>query len=141
MALPDDNRLTSVDGVALLRHSTRRAIYNLVEGGSLFEPGFEFVFNIAVDPDCRNRELRFWLPEVKTPAAVAGLPLAQVLARLLPPTVAHYATGHVTQLLLCDYQHLRNLKLNGVLPLTDTTPRTALEKFLTQRLVIKPITK
>ena len=133
------NLLTSVDGVALLRRSNRRAIYKLVDGGTLFDRGLEWVFNIAVDATSPKRELRFWTREILAPETVAGLSLEQVLGNILPTTIKNFHSGHAVQILMCDYQHLRNLKSARVLPSDESTPRPALVKFLTQRLVQPPL--
>lgn len=133
--------MVDVKGAAFLRGEHVRVIEQLVAGGTLLgkcdphERGFEWVWNFAVNPQGKERCLRLLAQEVTDPLATNGLKLPAVIARLLPPTRSNFPVGEVCKIFLLTYDHLRELKNSRQLPAEDFTPRTALEKFLTARLL------
>ena len=133
--------MVDVKGAAFLRGEHVRVIESLVAGGTLLgqcdpnERGFEWVWNFAVNPNGKERCLRLWSPEVIEPATTTNLKLPQVIGRILPATRSNFPVGEVCKLFLLTYDHLRALKIYGQLPGNDYTPRRALEKFLTERIL------
>ena len=133
--------MVDVKGAAFLRGDHVRVIESLVAGGTLLgqcdpnERGFEWVWNFAVNPKGKERCLRLWSQEVTEPLATANLKLPQVISRILPVTRSNFPVGEVCKLFLLTYDHLRALKFYGHLPEADLTPRTALERFLTERIL------
>ena len=133
--------LVDVKAAAFLRRVHVRVIQSLVAGGTLLgqcdpnERGFEWVWNFAVNPNGKERCLRLWSQEVTEPLATANLKLPQVIGRILPGTRGNFPVGEVCKLFLLTYDHLRELKNARQLPPADLTPRTALERFLTERLL------
>ena len=135
--------MVDVKGAAYLRGEHVRVIEQLVAGGNLLgkcdphERGFEWVWNFAVNLQGKERCLRLWSLEVVEPDVTATLKLPAVIGRILPPTRTNFPVGEVCKIFLLTYDHLRALKFYGHLPENDLTPRTALEKFLTERLLTK----
>ena len=71
--------LVGLKTVRAMRGITAEAVMKIVERGEL-----KFVFNLA-SPGCRKlRALRFWLPEVVDPRAVAKLKIETVVSMILP---------------------------------------------------------
>jgi hypothetical protein len=140
--LCDRRRLIDLKGAAFLRGKSMRAMQHLAEGGTrhgrqgeLFEPGLEWVWNVGVNPASEKRNLRFWPREVIAPETCRELTLLAVIDLVLPTGLHRFAPSQVAELLLCDYQHLYNLKAAGQLPRRTFTSRAALIKFLTKRFI------
>ena len=133
--------LIDVNGAAFLHGSNVRVIRKLVDGGTLLgrrdphERGFEWVWNFAVNPYGKQSCLRLWSQEVMQPESTAGLTLPLVINRLISPARTSFPVGEVCKIFLLSYDHLRRLKKSRQLPPKNSTPRVALEKFLTQRLL------
>jgi hypothetical protein len=140
--LCERRRLIDMRGAAFLRGKSVRTMQHLVEGGArrgregeAFEPGLEWVWNVGVNPASEKRALRFWAREVIAPETCRKLTLPDVINLVLPDGQRRFAPGQVADLLLCDYQHLYNLKAAGQLPGRRYTRRASLIKFLTKRFV------
>jgi len=68
-ALCERRRLVDLKGATFLRGKSLRAMQLLAEGGDrreardeVFEPGLEWVWNVALNPAGGRRDLRFWPP-------------------------------------------------------------------------------
>jgi hypothetical protein len=141
--LCDQRGLVDVRIAAFLRGRSMRATRELAEGGTRegvrgdwAGRGLEWVWNVTVNPSSPKRDLRFWLREVLAPQACKGLKPAEVINLILPVTLRQFAPGRVMDLLLCDYQHLHNLKSASQLPSGRFTPREALVHFLARRRLV-----
>jgi hypothetical protein len=105
-------KLVKIDVVlALLGHSADK-VYALADGGSANEPGFLGVFNLAVSPKARGRDLRFWMAEVACRASgdatkFHSLTLDEVLNEILPPSRVKFRGSEIDQM----FQFRRNGRL------------------------------
>lgn len=135
--------LIKLDGVAFLRRQSVRTIRRLVEGGNrgaqfdLLERGFEWVWNVATNLEGDKRDLRFWSVEVVMPEHAQNKTLADVIRTILPPRRTNFLPGELMEIFAWQHENIFNLKRAGQLPPDHQTPRAALEKFLTDRLITK----
>ena len=107
--------LLTIDSVRMLRRKSVDAIYELVDGdkhrgGTLFEPGLKWVFNLATDPKGKIRDLRFFAPEISKPESIQDISLDQVIATILPPTVTNFHSGRVQETLVISRPTLMELR-------------------------------
>ena len=75
--------LVHAEVVATLRGVSREAIYDAVDGADGTGDSFMWVFNVCASAQ-RERELRFWSPELNAPETVRGLNLEEVIRRIVP---------------------------------------------------------
>ena len=59
-------QLVKIDVAADLLQKSIPEIVDMVDGGTLLLRGLAWVFNVARNPQSRDRELRFWRPELLT---------------------------------------------------------------------------
>lgn len=95
--------LVKIDVAAATLGWSAPKLFSLVDGGDLVEQGFVWVFNLANDADGRNRDLRFWWPEIQARAAATrnkyvGYEIGWVIDRILPVKRATFHAGEVDQL-------------------------------------------
>ena len=95
--------LVKIDVAVFHLGSDLTRINNLVDGGSTSQPGLLWVFNFSRNANGRNRNLRFWRPEVLEraggkAAACHKLELCQVIDQILPATRKCFRAGEVDQL-------------------------------------------
>lgn len=100
--------LVKIDVAAACLGKSATHLFGLAEGGFLGEPGLEWVFNLANDPEAKRRDLRFWLPELQTRTNQPSnhptiqpsiLDLEAVVAQILPLKRQNFHAGEVDQLL------------------------------------------
>ena len=95
--------LVKIDVAAVdLRRSIRR-IEQMVDGGTPDQSGLLWVFNLAINPAGRRRDLRFWRPELLALAGVNTvetnrMEIGEVIAEILPASRAHFHAGEVDQM-------------------------------------------
>ena len=128
--------LAKVDGVALLTDQPAKTVYERVEGGGAYGVGYQFVFNVAPNLKGRNRDLRFWVPEISDPKSTAKLSIDDVINVILPVTRREFPAGLVCQFLQLRANTLSCLRgeLGGkVCRNRGVYPREGLVKFLRTR--------
>ncbi|MEI8289827.1 MAG: hypothetical protein WCH99_10165 [Verrucomicrobiota bacterium] len=98
-------QLVKIDVAAAQLGWSAAKLFDLVEGGTLLEAGFEWVFNLANDPKGERRDLRFWMYEVAHRAdpgsklqAPSSYELSGVINTILPPARRYFHAGEVDQL-------------------------------------------
>ena len=92
--------LTDVNGVRLLKRFPLRQIYEMADGGDLIHGKYLWVWNVAVNRQGPQRELRFWTGEVFAPKRQQALTLEQVIDFILPRSRREFPAGEVQALLL-----------------------------------------
>jgi hypothetical protein len=103
--------------------------------------GFNWVWDISASPKEKVRkisELRFWFDEIQDAAAVAGLELADVVARIASPNREWYRATELEQMLITSGTTIAKLAAElraEVVGHTRRIPRAALADFLTRRHV------
>jgi hypothetical protein len=78
-------------------------LFDLVDGGSLLERGFAWVFNLANDAEGGRRDLRFWFPEIQARAKgndrqYSFYEIEWVIVRILPEKRVNFHAGEVDQM-------------------------------------------
>jgi|GEM_PF-1974773 len=80
-------------------------LFDLVDGGTLLEKGFAWVFNFANALDGERRDLRFWWPEIEARATggnaatkFSSYEIEWVIGRILPEKRVNFAAGEVDQM-------------------------------------------
>lgn len=125
--------LVGLKTVRAMRGITAEAVMQLVAKGEL-----KFVFDLA-SPGCRKlRALRFWLPEVVDPCAVAKMKLPGVISMLLPRGRRSITCSKICQRFLISRPMVKRMRVefggvvkNRVLHIE----RAALAKWLRQRWI------
>ncbi|MEI7534128.1 MAG: hypothetical protein WCK57_07125 [Verrucomicrobiae bacterium] len=128
--------LTTVDGVAMLINKSIKTVYDRADGGDASGCGYQFVWNVATNPKGKIRHLRFWVPEIDDPKAVAILTLDEVISQILPVTRSEFPAGNVCKFLQIRPPTLALLRseLNGeVRRNSGYFPRAGLVKFFRSR--------
>ena len=95
--------LIKVDVVAARMGRTANWVLSLVDGGTLVEAGWLWVWNLAHNPVGERRDLRWWSLEVDARAAAAkahyaGFAPETVIDVILPPTRTYFHAGEVDAL-------------------------------------------
>jgi len=94
-------QLVKIDVAAAQLGWSAAKLFDLVDGGTLLEAGFEWVFNLANDPQGKRRDLRFWMLEVQARSndtKLAAYELSGVINTILPPARRFFHAGEVDQL-------------------------------------------
>lgn len=99
-------QLVKIDVAAASLGWSAAKLFDLVDGGTLLEKGFAWVFNLANDPTGDRRDLRFWFPEVQARANAdtsghgkfSNYEIDWVIAKVLPEKRQHFQAGEVDQL-------------------------------------------
>ena len=128
--------LTDVNGVRLLKRFPLRQIYEMADGGDLIHGKYLWVWNVAVNRQGPQRELRFWTGEVFAPKRQQALTLEQVIDFILPRSRREFPAGEVQALLLVAHNTLLELRaeLQGSLRGGGNFyPRSGLVQFFTTR--------
>jgi hypothetical protein len=128
--------LAKIDGVALLTRKPIDLIRAMADGGDLVEGRYQWVWNVAVNPQGEIRDLRFWIGEVLAPKRQAPLELAEVIKCLLPENRRDFPAGEVCALLQVRRPTLLELReeLQGRERVgSNFYPRAGLVKFFTTR--------
>jgi hypothetical protein len=139
--------LVKIDVAAAHLGWSAAKLFELVDGGTLLEKGFAWVFNLANDVNGERRDLRFWWPEVEARAkARAGQPsnagklnhyeIDWVIARILPEKRVNFHAGELDQLFQIRPRTRIDLhaELSGSLDGgRNFYPRPALVAFLQRR--------
>lgn len=81
--------LVKLNFVRVARRLTAERVIQQTESGALL-----WVFNVSARKG-RRRELRFWLPEIYNPHAVASFNIETVLSQILPPTRSSFGTSEI----------------------------------------------
>lgn len=133
--------LLPLSTAAWIRRQPVRAMRRLVEGGNYQrrqharKRGFEWVWNVATNPQGRRRDLRFWSVEILTPRKSRRRTAEEVIQSLLPPQRHRLTNGEVCDLFGWQYENLNAHKKAGSLPPGRTIPRRVVERFLKKRLL------
>ena len=139
--------LVKIDVAAAHLGWSAAKLFDLVDGGTLLEKGFAWVFNLANDAHGERRDLRFWWPEIEARAKVrAGLSgssgklasyeIEWVIARILPEKRVNFHAGELDQIFQIRPRTRIDLHaelcgtLNGG---RNFYPRPALAAFLQRR--------
>lgn len=137
--------LVKIDVAAATLGWSAGKLFDLVDGGTLLEKGFVWVFNLANDPHGDRRDLRFWMPEIQARCVPHGRSyghweIEHVIAKVLPKNRTNFHAGEVDQLF--QIRHRTRIDLHGELFGTATPtakgtpnfyPRTVLAAFLKRR--------
>jgi hypothetical protein len=133
LALNPRTVLVKVDSVMDTRGVSADKIFEMADGD-----GLQWVWNVAVNPKSKIRDLRFWAREVIAPEMTRGLSLEQVIAFILGDRKIFHA-GDVCQLLRVRRPTLRSLRkmLGGKLQSRGGAlfPRAGLFEFLKLRWI------
>ena len=80
-------------------------LFDLVDGGTLLEKGFAWVFNLANDLNGERRDLRFWWPEIQarliggdSATRYSYYELEWVINKILPAKRQNFHAGEVDQM-------------------------------------------
>ena len=128
--------LGKVDSVTLYTGKTVSAIYSAADGGDLVDGHYQWVWNVATNPQGKIRDLRFWMGEVMAENRQKNLTLDQVIDFILPKSRREFAAGEVCALLQVRPITLSELRveLNGALRANSGFyPRAGLVKFFQTR--------
>ncbi len=128
--------LAKVDSVALLTGRPVRTIYQMTDGGDLIHGHLQWVWNVAVDPAGKIRDLRYWVGEALAPERQRGLELDTVIDFILPPRRREFAAGELQQLLQVRDNTLLELRsqMGGALRAhCNFYPRAAVADFFRRR--------
>lgn len=135
--------LVKIDVAATFLGKSAPQVFNLVEGGSLSEAGLMWVFNLALNRAGCRRDLRIWLPELKSrvagqPRQYHGQDIRQTLAEILPGNRQRFNAGDVDGLF--QIRHRTRLDFGAELPGCRVGGRTiyaraTLESFLVRRWI------
>jgi hypothetical protein len=133
-------KLVKIDVVLAMLGQSARKVYALADGGTINEPGFLGVFNLAANPKARCRDLRFWFVEVENraignPTIFAGFNLDQVLAEILPPRRANFRAGEVSELFQIRQNTRIDLLIGHKTPAGFVYTRDELADFLKSRWI------
>lgn len=96
--------LVKIDVAAAALGWSAAKLFDLVEGGSLLEPGFEWVFNLANDVHGERRDLRWWWQEIEERRAEREegkskrYELREVIDQILPVKRTNFHAGEVDQM-------------------------------------------
>lgn len=121
--------LMKVDSVMDMRGVSADVVYEMADGG------FQWVWNVAVEPAAQIRALRFWSREVITPEITRNLAIDEVITLILGER-KNFQAGEVCQLLRVRRPTLINLRdqLCGHLGAHGAVfPHVGLHKFLKSR--------
>lgn len=119
-------------------------LLSLADEGTLIEPGFEWVFNLANNLDGERRDLRFWFSEVLARKSeirkAESRNLQSVIDEILPLNRKHFHAGEVDALF--QIRHRTRIDLHGELAGRMESgrnfyARTALAAFLKNRWIHK----
>ena len=137
MVFDDTTRLVPASLVRSLTGRHGEEIVEMAEGQSLFGE-FNWVWNVALGG---RPERRFWLTEIIAPELAQNQTTAQVIAHILGQKKL-FRSSEVGQLMLIGDPHLfalcRANELRGeIVRRTRWITRASLEKFLTDRLILK----
>ena len=131
--------LVKIDVAAAALGWSAAKLFDLVDGGTLIEQGFVWVFNLANDVSGQRRDLRFWYAELNARANHFELPkyeLSGVINTVLPPARRFFHAGEVDQLF--QIRHNTRLALHDELAGSlnsgrNQYARADLAAFLTRR--------
>jgi hypothetical protein len=135
--------LVKIDVAAADTGLSVRRIEQLVDGGLVREKGITWVFNLAKDLNARNRDLRFWRPEllarVQDEADKYGRwEIGQIIASILPETREKFHAGEIDQLFQIrpNTRIAYGAELNGVMEAgRNSYSRVTLAAFLKRRWI------
>ena len=107
--------LVKIDVVSADLGKTAKEIVELVDGGTLLEPGLVWVFDLSQRVNTGRRDLRFWRFEIHARAegkqdALRGLELDAVVERILPANRDRLQAGELD--LLWQLRPCRRFNLN-----------------------------
>ena len=128
--------LADIKGVRLLTRKSDDAIYKMSDGGDLVEGSYQWVWNVATDPQGAIPDLRWWIGEVLAPKKQTALTLAEVIEFILPKSRREFPAGEVRSLLLVSRPTLMELRaelLGDLRAGGSFYPRSGLVKFLSTR--------
>ena len=128
--------LATADGVAMLIEKPIRTVYDRADGGDRHGCGYQWVWNVATNPQGKIRNLRFWVPEIDDPKAVAVFTLDEVISQILPVSRREFPAGLICQMLQLRGPTLAALRgeLGGELRRNSGFyPRAGLAKFFHTR--------
>lgn len=128
--------LATADGVAMLIEKPIETVYDRADGGDRDGCGYQWVWNVAANPQGKIRNLRFWIPEIDDPKAVAGFTLDEVISHILPVSRREFPAGMVCQFLQLRRPTLALLRgeLDGQIRRhSGVFPRAGLAKFFRTR--------
>ena len=127
-------------------------LLSLADEGTLLEPGFVWVWNLANDLDGERRDLRWWAVEVQVRAGISQPgpgsgdrsqgPLARVIGQILPLKRTNFHAGEVDAMFQIRHRTRLDygIELNGGLVNGRTLyPRETLVAFLERRWIHRPI--
>jgi hypothetical protein len=98
--------LVKIDVAAARLGWSAAKLFDLVDGGTLIERGFVWVWNLANDPTGIKRDLRFWWPEIDMRASLdtskhrrfTNYELEWVINKILPASRTNFHAGEVDEL-------------------------------------------
>jgi hypothetical protein len=95
--------LVKIDLATATLGKSAKKVFELVDGGTVSENGFLWIFNVACNPRSRARQLRIWWPELIArtqgdAAKYSHCKIEQVIADILPPSRSTFQAGEVDQL-------------------------------------------
>ena len=94
--------LVKIDVAAAHLGWSASKLFDLVDGGTLIDTGFVWVFNLANDLSGERRDLRWWWPEVEARAVgntkFYGYQIDWVIKRILPEKRVNFHADEVDQL-------------------------------------------
>jgi len=97
--------LVKIDVAAAALGWSAARLFDLVDAGTLIEPGFEWVFDFANGQGglrgSHRRDLRFWFPEIEARSEQRPAPartIDAVVTRILPRARQNFHAGEVDQL-------------------------------------------
>jgi len=101
--------IVKIDYVAARLNWGTDKVFELVDGETLLDRGFLWVFNLAKEPKVMRRDLRFWAEEIEArkadlmdqgnrAPALALLSVSEVIGRILPESRTSFHPGEIDQL-------------------------------------------
>jgi len=125
-----------VNGVRALRGLTADKVKELVDEGKFF-----YVFDLGRKEN-GIRHLRFWVHEVVNPSGFAGMPLPEVIAKILPVSRGTFSGSEIGQWFLVSRPTVKRIGVECQGKVSScrvlTIPRAPLAAFLSRRWVGQP---
>jgi hypothetical protein len=134
VTIADRQMLVSANTVRAMRGITYESIMQLIQRGEL-----KWVFDIAAKQAPKHtRDLRFWLPEILDPPAMAKLKLADVISEILPRGRRSITSSEMCRIFLTDRTTIKKRAVQWAAVKRDGVwymKRATLAAWLSQRWI------